>query len=140
MERFHPLLWAVVVLAFHTFAVAVRLLVARIGEMRRRRIHPQKVATSKGLSELECVAISDNFKNLFEMPVLFYVVCVLLMVTGHVTTFFVAAAWLYVALRIVHSWIHCTYNKVMHRFYAFFASVVVLAAMWAGFAATLLSG
>jgi len=39
--------------------------------------------------------------------------------------------WLYVALRVVHSAIQCTYNKVMHRMRAFIASVFVLWAIWA---------
>ncbi len=40
-------------------------------------------------------------------------------------------AWAYVALRVVHSAIHCGYNRVMHRFYAFLASNLVLWALWA---------
>lgn len=139
MDRFQPLIWACFAMAVLTFVVASRLLAARIAELKRRRIHPQKLATSRGTAELECVAISDNFKNLFETPVLFYLVCVLLMITGLQSPLLVGLAWLYVALRVAHSFIHCTYNKVMHRFYAFAASVAVLAAMWIGFAIRLAS-
>jgi hypothetical protein len=42
-----------------------------------------------------------------------------------------ALAWLFVALRIVHSAIHCGYNKVMHRFQAYFAGGVALWLLWA---------
>ena len=139
MRNFLPLLAPVFALVLLTFAVAVRMLLARIGELKRRRIRLQSLATSKGLNELECVAIADNFRNLFEMPVLFYLLAVLLMITGQQGPLFVGAAWLYVALRAVHSWIHCGYNRVRHRFYAFAASVLVLAAMWIGFAATVLA-
>jgi hypothetical protein len=41
-----------------------------------------------------------------------------------------ALAWLFVALRLVHSGIQCTYNKVVHRFYAYFAGGVVLWTFW----------
>ncbi|HPO25494.1 MAG TPA: MAPEG family protein, partial [Arenimonas sp.] len=41
-----------------------------------------------------------------------------------------ALAWLYVVLRVVHSIIQCSYNKVMHRFYVFFTSVWVLLGIW----------
>jgi hypothetical protein len=39
-------------------------------------------------------------------------------------------AWLYVALRLVHSIIHCTYNRVKHRFVVYLASMIVLFAIW----------
>ena len=138
MERFLPLAWACVAMAALTFVVAVRLLHARITEMREKKIRPQQFATSRDAQQMESLRIADNLRNLHEAPVLFYAVCILLMVTGHVSAFFVACAWLYVALRCVHSWIHCTYNRVRHRFYAFGASFAVLAAMWVGFALALL--
>ena len=40
-------------------------------------------------------------------------------------------AWIFVALRVLHSAIHCSYNKVMHRFYAYVAGGMVLFALWA---------
>ena len=47
-------------------------------------------------------------------------------------------AWAYVALRVVHSGIHCTYNRVKHRFFAFAASNLVLWALWVVLAVQLL--
>jgi hypothetical protein len=73
-----------------------------------------------------------NYMNLLELPVLFYVVCLSLFVTGHVTTTSVRLAWVYVALRLVHSIVHLTYNDVRHRGLAFAASNFVLLAMWVG--------
>ena len=139
MRIFLPLLLPVFALVLLVFIVAVKMLHARISEMKRLRIHPQKLATSVGTAQLECAAIADNFRNLFEMPVLFYLLVVLLMVTGQQGVVFVALAWLYVALRYVHSFIHCGYNKVRHRFYAFAGSVLVLAVMWVAFAGALLA-
>ena len=74
-----------------------------------------------------------NYMNLLELPVLFYVVCLSLFVTGQVTTTSVRLAWVYVALRLVHSVVHLTYNDVRHRGLAFAASNLVLLAMWVGF-------
>jgi hypothetical protein len=71
-----------------------------------------------------------NFMNLLEAPVLFYVVCILQYVTKAPVQYFVFCAWLYVALRVAHSLIHLTYNRVMHRLVAFAASNVVLIIMW----------
>jgi hypothetical protein len=115
--------------------VAVRMLQARIHEMRTHRIHPQQVATSRTMGEkLHVVQAADNYRNLFEMPVLFYAVCALALALNQATPLLAALAWAYVTLRLLHSWIHCTYNKVMHRLRAFGASCAVLAAMWVSFA------
>ncbi len=74
--------------------------------------------------------IGRHFSNLFEMPVLFYTVVLMIYVTHHVSTFLVACAWLYVALRYVHTAIHLGSNNVMTRFSVYFASVFVLAILW----------
>lgn len=71
-----------------------------------------------------------NFINLLEVPVLFYVVCLVYYVSGAALTAFVLLAWIFVALRIVHSLIHLTYNSVRHRMLAFAASTIVLIVMW----------
>ena len=81
---------------------------------------------------------ANNFKNLFELPVLFYVICLYLYVTGSADTAYLLAAWAFVALRAVHSLIQCTTNIVMHRFAAYMAGAaalwfMVLRAAWQAF-------
>src|SRR5258706_11524862 len=71
-----------------------------------------------------------NMMNLLELPLLFYVACLIYLVIGRVDEFAIALAWLYVALRIVHSAIHVTYNRVRHRLIAFALSNVVLVMFW----------
>ena len=59
--------------------VWLRLGSDRLGEMRSRRIHPQQVATSKQMGEtMQNVQSADHFRNLFEVPVLFYALCAFL--------------------------------------------------------------
>jgi hypothetical protein len=124
-----------VALALLTAVVWIRLYVERLGEMRERRIDPQSISTSTARNAtLRRTSGADNFKNLLEMPVLFYVLCLALLVAGAVTAGFVQAAWVYVALRAAHSFIHLTYNRVVHRFLAYAASSVLLFAMWIAFA------
>ena len=67
-----------------------------------------------------------NFRNLFEMPVVFYVVCLVTYVTGTVDGIYVAAAWTFVALRVLHSLIHITINRVLARFLSYLAASLVL--------------
>jgi hypothetical protein len=71
-------------------------------------------------------APSDNLKNLFEMPVLFYALALVLFVTARVDSIYLGAAWAFAALRALHSLIHCTYNTVIHRFFVYAASSLVL--------------
>jgi hypothetical protein len=74
-----------------------------------------------------------NYMNLLELPVLFYVLCLSLYATAHVTPAMVWLAWAYVALRVVHSIVHLTYNDVRHRGLAFAASNIVLVILWIRF-------
>ena len=121
-----------IALVLLTAIVWVRLYVDRIGEIRQRRINPQSLATSASAGQaLQRVQASDNFKNLFEVPVLFYALCALLAAAQNVSAFFVVGAWVYVALRCIHSFIHLTYNRVMHRFTVYVLSTVVLFILWA---------
>jgi hypothetical protein len=115
-----------------TFVVWLRMFVARIGQMKRERIHPQSVATSaQATAKLTDSRAADNFRNLFELPVLFYLAIVVAAQAGLATTTVLALAWLFVALRVAHSSIQCTYNKVMHRFYAYCAGGFALWILWA---------
>ena len=68
--------------------------------------------------------------NLLETPMLFYVVCVILYVTAGASHLAILVAWAYVALRVVHSLIHLTYNHVLHRLAAFTLSNAALVSLW----------
>jgi hypothetical protein len=68
--------------------------------------------------------------NLLELPMLFYVASLMFYVTGRVDAVVLAVAWLYVAVRAVHSVIHLTYNNVRHRLIPFALSNFVLIAYW----------
>jgi hypothetical protein len=124
-----------------TFVVWWRMYVMRIGEMKRERIHPQSVAMSADMAaRVKDTRASDNFRNLFELPVLFYMALAIAALTGQVNAATIGLAWTFVALRIVHSTIHCTYNKVMHRFSAYVAGGLVLWVLWGVLAVGLLRG
>ncbi len=136
----HVILLPIAAMVALSAVVGGALLAQRTAEMRRRRIHPQAVATSSQMAaKLERTNIADNFRNLFETPVLFYALCLAMAITQSVTPALLAAAWAYVALRVLHSAIHCTYNRVMHRFAAFAAGFVLLIGMWFTFVLQLLA-
>ena len=127
----HSILFPLLAYVLLTAIVAIVMYRRRVAEMVTRRVHPQQVATAAMMStRLEDTGAADNFRNLFETPVLF-VAAILTIYAASLTSLpYVALAWLYIAARIAHSLIHCTYNKVMHRLRAFLASLIVLWTMW----------
>ena len=120
-----PMLGMMVLTAIVWFVLYAR----RIPAMRRAQRPVQEYTTpEKGALQLpeEVNYPSNNLKNLFELPVLFYAICLYLYVTGSADTAYVIAAWAFVALRAVHSLIQCTTNVVMHRFVTYMAGAVAL--------------
>jgi hypothetical protein len=73
---------------------------------------------------------ANNYKNQFEMPVLFFAACAFALITKSVDFAMLVLATLFVAARIVHAIIHLGANPVMRRAYAFFASAVLVLVMW----------
>ena len=71
-----------------------------------------------------------NMMNLLELPVLFYVACLTYYVTERIDDAALTLAWAYVGLRVAHSAIHLTYNRVRHRLVVFAVSNVVLIMFW----------
>jgi len=69
---------------------------------------------------------SNNLKNLFEMPIVFYALCLYLFVTQQVDAVYLLAAWVFAGIRVLHSIVHCTFNKVLLRFGLYLISAVAL--------------
>jgi len=71
-----------------------------------------------------------NYMNLLELPMLFYVGGLMYYVAGRLDEAALVVAWVYVALRTIHSVIHLSYNNVLHRLIPFALSNFVLLAFW----------
>lgn len=76
------------------------------------------------------VLLSRHFRNLFEAPTLFYVVCLAAMITAQSSLALQLLAWAYVLLRVGHAYIHIVRNKLRQRINIYFASWIVLFSMW----------
>lgn len=74
--------------------------------------------------------VGNSFANQFELPVLFYVVTILALITKQADFLFVVLAWLFVISRIVHAYIHITSNYVPRRGLAFAVSCATVFIMW----------
>jgi hypothetical protein len=114
---------------FLTLVVWVYMYFRRIAFITGNNIRSQDLAVPGELARISPAAISnpsDNLKNLFEMPVLFYALTLYLFVTKQVDALYVDAAWLFVAFRVLHSAVHCTFNLVMLRFYLYLIATVAV--------------
>lgn len=114
---------------FLTFAVWIIMYVRRIALINRSGIRSQDLAVPGALAEISPPEVSnpsDNLKNLFEIPVLFYALALYLFATGQVDGLYVGAAWVFVAFRVLHSAVHCTINWVLLRFTVYAISTLAV--------------
>ncbi|MDT9002300.1 MAPEG family protein [Paucibacter sp. APW11] len=127
----NAILQPVFALAGWTGLVLLMIPLRRVGAARRRELRIDDFKYGESSAVPAHVSIPNrNYMNLLELPLLFYVACLMLFAAQTATAALVTTAWLYVALRIVHSLIHLSYNKVLHRFAVFVLSNVVLVLLW----------
>lgn len=132
------ILYPVFALAGLTGLVLLLIPIARIGAVLRGELRGADFRVGESPAVPDAVRIPNrNFMNLLELPVLFYVVCLLLYVAAEPSRAALWLAWTYVGLRAVHSAVHLTYNHVLHRLVVFAASNLVLTALWVVAAARL---
>lgn len=124
-----------------TVVVTFRMFFERKRQMRAEKITFREIpSASQMATRFTDTRAADNYRNLFEAPVLFYLALLVAFASAQVTTLVFILAWSYAGLRWVHSFIHCGYNRVRHRLYAFFASSLVLWALWGVLTVGLLRG
>jgi hypothetical protein len=111
-----------------TFLVWLYMYVRRIRFITKNKLTPKDL-TPGALAQLAPPAVSnpsDNLKNLFEIPVIFYALALYLFVTSQVDATYVMAAWIFVGFRALHSAVHCTINIVIVRFYLYLFSTLAV--------------
>jgi len=129
---FKPLLLPLLAQVLLTFIVLFIVVRKRVNEIKKKKIHPQRTDVRTHAREVfkDSEAAADNYLNQLETPILFYlaiVIALMLMLQDYVI---IALAWIFVGLRYIHSIIHITYNRVLHRFGVFVFSSLVLFALW----------
>lgn len=113
---------------FLTLLVWVYMYIRRISFIRSNKFSAEELSpiVFAQLSPPEVANPSDNLKNLFEIPVLFYALVLYLFVTQQVDTTYVTAAWVFVVFRALHSAVHCTFNLIMLRFYLYLLATLAV--------------
>ncbi len=129
------MLWPTFALVVLILFVGLTLLLQRVAQLRRQpptRADFATVAASRAYFQ-SAERPAANLANLFELPVLYFALVPLLLLTGLVGVAQVVLAWTYVALRAAHSIAHLT-GRLRLRLILFVASFAVLTAMWLTFA------
>lgn len=133
-----PILAPIVALIAWSLVVWVWMYITRLPAMSRARIDGTKLVGTTGAKlrddlieggERRATWVADNYNHLMEQPTLFYAICFVLALTETGHGFNVQIAWAYVALRVVHSLVQGTFNRVLVRFSVFVLSSLCLFAL-----------
>jgi hypothetical protein len=112
-----------------TLIVWVYMYFRRISFITTSKISSRDIATPAALAQISPPGVSnpsDNLKNLFEIPTLFYALVLYIFVTNQVDSVYVTAAWIFCGFRTLHSAVHCTFNLIMLRFYLYLFSTLAV--------------
>ena len=115
------------------YALLMRMGRARVAAVRSGKVTLEEIALDGSRWPDPIRKFSNNYDNQFQLPVLFYGLLPLLIVTDKVDGFTVALAWVFLASRILHSLIHTGGNTVLKRGQAFLIGFLALGLMWAWF-------
>jgi len=111
-----------------TLIVWIYMYAKRIPLIQKSKIDPNTL-TAAELTRISPPSVSnpsDNLKNLFELPTLFYGLVLYLFVVNKVDETYLIAAWTFAGFRVLHSAVHCTVNIVMLRFWLYCISALAL--------------
>ena len=121
-----------------TFFLAFWMARERIGALARREVAMGDIALGQKAWPERTAQVANAYCNQFELPTLFYAVVAFALITSRADIVQLLLAWIFVATRLVHAWIHTTSNDLRRRFRAFAFGVLTLLAMWVHFGASLL--
>lgn len=121
--------WPMIAQTLLIFVVYIVLSNRRVGAVRRGDAKANDYLVPNVEPAASATAIR-NLSNQFELPVLFYVVCLALYITNGANYIAVALAWLFVLARVVHAFIHLTSNELRLRRPAFIAGFILVGALW----------
>ena len=128
------------VLVILTFLVGFWMAGLRTRAVTRREIRPKEIDLGQPNWPRRVTQIGKAYRNQFELPVLFYVLTILAIITRHADFLFVVLAWVFVLSRLVHAYIHVTSNDLRSRGLWFGVGAVVLAIMWIIFIVRIMLG
>jgi hypothetical protein len=123
-----------------TFVIGFWMAGLRTGALARREINPRDIDLRQPNWPPRATQVGNSYQNQFELPVLFYVLTILGIITKHADFLFVVLAWMFVLSRVIHALIHVTGNDLRARGLWFGVGAVVLFIMWVIFVVRIMLG
>ena len=123
-----------------TLAVMLGMMVFRGKALMSGETRIESIAMREPNWPRQATLFANCFGNQFELPVLFYVLTILSMMTRHADLLFVLLAWVFVALRVLQALVHVTSNDVRFRGGFYGAGAIVLLVMWLIFIVKIMLG
>jgi hypothetical protein len=124
-------LYPMALMVLLTFIVGLVTLKTRFASVRSGDVKIGYFKFMQGQEVPDRVTVTTrSFNNMFEVPVLFYVACTLYLSLGVEGLPGLVLAWLFVALRYAHAFIHLTYNHLLHRMLSFWVSFICVLLLW----------
>ncbi len=124
------LVWSIFLQVALTFVVLFKMRFVRVRAFKESGIKMSDIAVSPEAWPDYVRKVQNNYINQFEMPVLFYVACALVLIFSVESWLFVILAFVFVISRIVHMLIHTGSNRIKYRFTAFLVGVICVMAQW----------
>lgn len=123
-----------------TFVLLMMMAVTRTRCLSTGEVRSDAIALGEPGWPKKVTQYANAFRNQFELPVLFYVLVALILITKSGDVLLLTLSWLFVITRIIHAYIHVTYNNVSHRGGIYGLGAAALIAMWIVFAIKILTG
>ena len=113
--------------------VGIRNVSNRISSVMKGETKLSDIALNSGNWPPYVKKWSNNFANQFDVPTVWYVLTALIIATAKIDLAFIILSWIFVASRLVHTYIHTGSNFVRHRMYSFLVGFSALTIMWLWF-------
>ena len=121
------------------FIVTVHMRIMILKAIKTREVRYKWFRAYEGTAPEYMLIARHHYKNFFEIPILFYVLCAIIYVLDDVNSIYIWIAWLVVMLKFVHNCIRVTSNYVPFRAYSFYGCLIMLFCGWVNLAIKIFS-
>jgi hypothetical protein len=113
-----------------TFALLFWMGLLRLRSVKAGTVEVRDIALGQPNWTPQAMQVANAFHNQFQLPVLYYLLVVLILVVAPGTPFMVPLSWAFIATRLLHALIYVTTNNVPRRFVVYTAGLAILCLMW----------
>ena len=113
-----------------TFVLLFWMSVLRLRAVRSGAVQAQQIALREPNWPPRVIQISNAFHNQLELPILFYVLTLLALITETLDVTLYVLSWMFVLARYLHAYIHVTSNRLDRRTGVFGVGALALLLMW----------